>query len=416
MKKIWILNHYATNTFESKGGRHFWFAKELKKQGYEPIIICSSFIHKGSVNYTEPNKEFIVKNNGDIQYVFIANKKYKGNGFARIKNMVEYFWRLQKNYKKIERLVGKPDVIIGSSVHPLACLAAINIGKKYNIKKIIEIRDLWPETLVEMGILKRNSILTKLLYQGEKWLYKNADDVIFTMEGGHQYIKDRKWDNDINLEHIHYINNGVDLEKFKEQEKKDFIDDDLESKSLKIIYTGTIAKVNNLKRIIEVASKLKNETEIKFLIYGDGDEKEELKNYCSMNEINNVIFKGHVNKEKIPFILSKGDILLINCSPETEQLVLNYGVSYNKLFEYLAAEKIILQTLNCGYNILEKENCGFSISADSEIDEIVECIRKIEKMNEKEKSVYKENCRKIIKNYDFKKLTKNLINIIEKER
>ena len=135
-----------------------------------------------------------------------------------------------------------------------------------------------------------------------------------------------------------------------------------------------------------------------------------------MNEINNVIFKGHVNKEKIPFILSKGDILLINCSPETEQLVLNYGVSYNKLFEYLAAEKIILQTLNCGYNILEKENCGFSISADSEIDEIVECIRKIEKMNEKEKSVYKENCRKIIKNYDFKKLTKNLINIIEKER
>ena len=65
-KKIWILNHYATNMYFDKGGRHYWFAKELIKNGYEPIIICSSFMHKSSYNCVEDEKNFIIKYSENI--------------------------------------------------------------------------------------------------------------------------------------------------------------------------------------------------------------------------------------------------------------------------------------------------------------------------------------------------------------
>ena len=119
-KKIWILNHYATNMYFDKGGRHYWFAKELIKNGYEPIIICSSFMHKSSDNCIKDEKSFVIKYSENIPFVFIKTKSYQGNGKARIKNILEYFYRVLKSSNEIKKEFGKPDVVIGSSVHPLA--------------------------------------------------------------------------------------------------------------------------------------------------------------------------------------------------------------------------------------------------------------------------------------------------------
>lgn len=339
-----------------KGGRHYCFAKELIKNGYEPIIVCSSFVHKGTENFIVDKKDFIIKYSENIPFVFIKTKPYQGNGKARIKNMIEYFYRVLKSANKIKKEFGKPDVIIGSSVHPLACVAGILLGKKYKCKSISEIRDLWPETLLMMRYVKESSLLAKILYFGEKMIYKYSDSVIFTMEGGKQYIIDKGWDNEINLNKIHYINNGIDLEKCKELQKQYFYDEDLENDKFKIIYTGTIAKVNNLKRIVDVAVKLKEDRKIQFLIYGDGEERKELEEYCKNNDLKNIIFKGRVNKEKIPYILTKGNILIVN-TIRTNKLkydVTKYGISHNKLFEYLASSKPILYTQPNDGNIIRK--------------------------------------------------------------
>lgn len=397
-----------------KGGRHYWFAKELIKKGYEPIIICASFVHKGNDNYVEDKKNFIIKYSENIPFVFIRTKSYQGNGKARVKNMFEYFYRVLKSSNAIKKEFGKPDVIIGSSVHPLACVAGIILGKKYKCMKISEIRDLWPETLLMMEYVKENSFLSKVLYFEEKMIYKYSDSIIFTMEGGKQYIIDKGWDKEIDLNKIYYINNGIDLEKFKELQKQYFYDEDLENNKFKVIYTGTIGRVNSLKRVVDVAEQLKENKEIQFLIYGDGNEKKELEEYCKKINLNNIIFKGKVSKEKIPYILTKGNILLV-CTVITNKNkydVVKYGVSHNKLFEYLAAARVVLYIQPNDGNIVKKNRCGFVLE-EGKTEDITEAILHIKDLSKEEYQRYSNNCLEAVKEFDFKELTKKLINVIE---
>ena len=415
LKKIWILNHYATDMYLDKGGRHYWFAKELIKNGYEPIIICASFVHKGNDNYIEDKKDFIVKYSENIPFIFIRTKPYQGNGKARIKNMFEYFYRVLKSSNKIKKKFGKPDVIIGSSVHPLACVAGIILGKKYKCKKISEIRDLWPETLLMMEYVKENSLLSKVLYFGEKMIYKYSDSVIFTMEGGRQYIIDRGWDKEINLNKIYYINNGIDLEKYKELQKQSFYDEDLENNKFKLIYTGTIAKVNNMKIIVETAEKLQKYQNIQFLMYGDGEERKKLEEYCKEKKLKNIIFKGRVNKEKIPYVLTKANILVYNYNNmyTSKFDVLRYGISTNKLFDYLASGKLILQTFTTNFNPIKKYNCGIILEKNISSLEIAKKIVELQELPLSEYEKYFNNSMKAIEEFDFKNLTRKLIKVIE---
>ena len=166
------------------------------------------------------------------------------------------------DYAKID---GKPDVIIASSVHPLTLVAGIKIAKILHIPCICEVRDLWPESLVAYGFIKRNSLLAKILYQGEKWIYKRANKLIFTMEGGKDYIIEQGWAEEsggpINLDKVYHINNGVDLEAFNYNKDNYVVEDmDLDNEqTFKVVYVGSIRRVNNVKRIIDGKKRLRRE-------------------------------------------------------------------------------------------------------------------------------------------------------------
>ncbi|MBS7007115.1 glycosyltransferase family 4 protein [Anaerostipes sp.] len=419
-KNVWLINHYATGMFQSKRGRHYYFAKYLKQNGYCPIIICSSFMHKGTTNYIQDDCPYSILEQDGIIFLFIKTSAYLGNGKQRIKNMIEFAGRLVRHRKKIIKDLGEPDVIIGSSVHPLTCVAGIIMAKKVKCKVISEIRDLWPETLVMFGSIKENSLAAKILYWGERWIYQKSDDVIFTMEGGKQYIIDRGWESRIDLKKVHYINNGVDLEQFYNDIKNEvFEDKELESTAFKIIYTGTISKANDVGRLIKAAEKIQLDfaQKIIFLIYGHGEEKEELEKYCIEHKIKNVIFKGQVSKKKIPYILSKGDLLVVNYAKEifeSKHNVLRYGGSHNKLFEYLAAGKPILYTQPSSYNLVEKYHCGKVLNDSETVESLVRGILEIYRIDVGCYNEMSRNSRRAVMNFDFCNLTQKLIEVIEK--
>jgi len=145
------------------------------------------------------------------------------------------------------------------------------ISKKYKCKYIVEIRDLWPESIF---INKPNisKLLIKPFYNIEKWFYKKADRIIFTMEGGVDYIKEKGWEKEIRLEKVYYINNGVDLETFNYNRDHYQIDDeDLFNEDLfKVVFTGSIREAYNIPFLIKTGMLLKEagENGIKILIYG----------------------------------------------------------------------------------------------------------------------------------------------------
>ena len=412
--KIWIMNHYASDMFFAEGGRHYYFAKYLKRLGHEPTIFCANTKHNArEVTYFDFDGLWTEKINLEtlVPYVFVKARPYGTNGKDRILNMVDFYRNVIKVGRNYCAENGKPDIIVASSVHPLTLLAGIKLAKIFKIKCICEVRDLWPESIVTyLSGYKRNNPLIRLLYHGEKYIYKKADSIIFTMEGGYDYISEKGWSAIIPQKKVFHINNGVDLEQFR-RNKEDYrwVDEDLENDKLfKVVYSGSIRKVNNLDILLDVAKHIRDER-ILFLIWGDGDELPKLKNRIHNERITNVVFKGRVDKKYIPYITSKADL---NFAHNGESELFRFGISFNKIFDYLAACKPILCDFNARYNPVISYSAGEFYSSTS-IQEIVGGIEWFSRLDDGEYSKYCKNALTAAEYYDFKNLTDELIKVIE---
>ena len=413
-KNIWLWNHYATDMYKDEGGRHYWFAENLIKKGYETTIFCANTYHNKEEYIDTKNKKYTTDILNNIPFVFVKTVPALGNGIDRVKNMVLFYKNIFSVAKEYSKQTKKPDVIVASSVHPLTMLAGIQIAKKFKVPCICEVRDLWPEAIFAFNKSRENSILGKILVAGEHWIYKNADALIFTKEGDTDYIKEKKWDieqgGDIDLNKCHYINNGIDFEQFINGSKNNIIEDeDLESDKFNVIYTGAIRPVNNVGNLLDTAKLLKEYKDIQFLIYGDGNQKEQLEERIKNENITNVKMKGFINKQSIPYILSKSSVNILNYS--ASQYNWSRGNSSNKLFEYMASGRPVISTVKMGYCIIDKYKCGISIE-NSTPEDLAKAILKIKNIDKEEYNDLSQNAIKGSKEFDFKVLTGKLISII----
>ena len=408
-KNVWIINHYAGGMLFKNGGRHYWFSKYLKKDGYEPVVFCCNAKHGKEEFFIETDRLWVEKKaeNIDVPFVFVKSTTYSNNGKARIMNMIRFYSNVRKAMKEYAKIHGKPDVILASSVHPLSLVAGIKLAKYFGIKCICEVRDLWPLSLVAFDIIDEKSALCKLLYQGEKWIYTHADQLVFTFKNGAQYIKDRGWDKSIDLKKVHYINNGIDLDGY-DNKRSDyaFHDKDLESEKVKIIYTGSMGPPNQINLIIDAAKKLQDSSvgNVMFILFGDGISRNAEEQRCISSGIDNVIFKGTVEKEKIPYILSKSDATVLI---EKNTPLNRYGISENKVFDYLAAGKPILCNDASIRSIVDESDCAI---VDNDLANAVRVLLQMDPED------YRKACSSseiVAHAYDFESLTDTLESIIE---
>lgn len=414
-KKVWVLNHYAGDTFFDKGGRHYSFAKYLRKAGYELTIFCCNAVHGKPEYYFDfdglwqKHKE----NDIDVDYVFVNARVYSGNGKQRILNMIDFYNNVKKTARIYSKKYGNPDIILASSVHPLTLVAGIQIAKKYGIKCISEVRDLWPESIVEYGSMSKNNPIVKILYAGERWIYKKSNALIFTMEGGRDYIVDMGWDTEhggpVDLSKVYHINNGIELEEFDYNcEHYTLNDTDLNaSDNFKIIYCGSIRKANNLGLLLDVAKHI--DGNVQFLIWGAGEQIDILSKRLVVEKITNVHFKGKVPKQYIPYINSKANLTVLNYEMHD---IWKYGGSQNKLFEYFASGTPIMTNIQMGYDLIERYDCGFHVDY-SNIDSVVRLLEHLSSMDKEEYKLFCLNARRAAEDYDFKKLTDKLMQVID---
>lgn len=413
-KNIWIINHYAIPPSLGGLNRHYYFAKHLINRGYNVRIITSSAIHNTNVNIIEDKNTFYKEKEMDgIVYTYIRTSSYKGNGIKRIKNMFDFALKINKCRKIFKE---KPDVIYTSSPDLFTAYFAEKLAKKFKIPCVVEIRDLWPLSIVEYkGISPKNPAIIAL-YRMEKSIYKKADAIVFTMEGGKDYIVDKGWDKQINLDKIFYINNGIDIESQNNQKKSLIVnDEDLDNNIFKVIYAGSIRTANGVDKIIKSASIIQNEIgdDILFVIYGDGNCKEQLEKYCKDNNIKNVRFKGKVDKKYLPYILSKCSLSILTYKNASSW---KYGGSQNKLFDYMFAGNPILSNVKIGYSIIEKYNCGMEVENDEK--SIAKGIIDIYNMPKDKYLQMGINAKNGVTDYDFEKLTnkfEEVIKFVEKE-
>lgn len=401
---IWFFNHYAVPPWFYPLYRPYKFATNLIEKGHSVTIFAASTVHNSNENLIKDNVQYKIEKIDGINYVYIKTSDYDGNGIDRIINMIQYSFKLLLVSKKIN----KPNVIMATSVHPLTWLVGYILSKKYDAKFIAETADLWPETLVAMGQIKKNSIPAKLLYKLEKFIYKKADRLIFTFPGGKDYVEEIGLD----PSKVRYINNGVDLEEFNyNKEKYQYADEDLDDNStFKILYTGSMGQANELSYLLEAAKIIQDKgvKNIKFILFGDGYQRKGLEQFAKDNNLQNVIFKGKVEKKYIPSILSRSDL---NVFTGKHIYLYKYGLSLNKMFDYFASGKPILSNIECGYDLLEKYNCGETVKGGSS-ESLAEGILRFYNMPKEEYNIYCKNALKAAQDFDFKILTDKLEKII----
>jgi len=415
-KNIWMFHHYATPPTMNGFSRPYNFGINLNEFGYNVKVFAASYLHFSDVNLINDNELYKTNNESEIPFIFIRTSSSSGNGIGRVLNMISYYKNLLKVTKELIKKEEKPDLIIASSPHPLALIAGIKIANKLDIPCISEIRDFWPEVFFMGGRLKEDSIVGKMLVKGEHWIYKKSDAIIFLKEGDYTYITDKKWDSEqggnIDLEKCYYINNGVDIEAFKKQSIDEVIDDiDLHNDNrFNVVYTGAIRPVNNVGNILDTAKILKDYKDIQFLIYGDGNQLEYLKQRVINEELTNVKMKGYVDKKYMPYVLNKSSVNILNYSQSKYNW--SRGNSSNKLFEYMASGKPIISTVKMGYCPLDKYKCGISLNDDTP-EELAKAIIDIYQMPREKYDEMSKNAKNGAKDFDYKVLTKKLTNMIE---
>lgn len=402
--KIWIIDHYSVPVKYYPLARNTNFAKYLMEQGHEVIIFAASTVHNSEMNLIEDNKKQIEVIEDGVKYVLVKCHSYTGNGMKRMRNMYEFAGKLESVCKCYE----KPDVIMSTLLTPFACKKGIQIGQKYGCRNIAQINDLWPETLIAYGRAAKKHPIVLWLRRIEKWIYRNADRIVFSMEGAYDYIKEQGWEKEVPRGKVDFINNGIDLEQFDfNKEHYQVEDDDIKDDSkFKVIYAGSIRKVNNLGKLLDVAKQVKNER-VQFLIWGDGDELSRLETRKKEEQIDNVFFKGRVDKKYIPYITSHADL---NFAHNTSSPLFRFGISFNKIFDYFAAGRPIFCDFACKYNPVITEGAGISVSSGNEA-EIAEAIDKMAEAGDLDK--YSRRAREAAEKYDFKRLTQKLADIME---
>lgn len=404
-KRIWIISHYAMTPAQGTLTRHYLFVKHLMKKGYDCRIFASSAIHNTNTNMIKGRERSLDIVLDDHNYTYIRTRDYKSN-FERVLNMVDFFFgvlSVSKNYEK-------PDVIYASTPDILSALAGVIIARRLKLRCVLEVRDLWPETIVQYkGKYKYNPFL-HMLYLLEKWLYVKADRLIFTMEGGMDYIRHKGWDKKIDEKKVCHINNGCDLENISHNMKTYAYDfKDLDDPNLfKVAYAGSIRYANDVRQIVNCAKILtdRGHGDIILLIFGEGDQKNELIQFCREHGISNVFFRGYVDKKYIPGILSRTDVNLIHYRSNS---VFQYGYSGNKMFDYLASGKPILSDIYCNpkFDILLRYDCGITVGGGS-AEALADGLLRLHGMAKEAREACGSRARRAAEDYDYKKLTELL--------
>lgn len=413
--KVWVLHPDASGPSMKGLLRYFYFAKKLNKYDYEFKIFSSSKIRNSDKNMIDDSDKnlYIEKEEEGIKYIYIKTAYYEKNDKKRIKNWIDYYYNSIKVASSMIKSRDKPDVIIGSSPHPMAMLAAIKIGKKFGIPVINEVRDFWPEVFFLNGRVREDSMLGKALLRGERYIYENSDRLIFLKEGDFKYVIERGWDTNntgkINLNNINYINNGVDLESYYKKKSNQFADSDLDSNSFKCIYTGSLRMVNNIDNILDAAKLLLDYEDISFLIYGDGEYKEKLLERIKNEGLNNVKINGYIDNKYIPYILSKADVNILNYSNKYKW---DRGNSSNKIFEYMASGKPIISTVKMGYSFITEYNLGLELQKNSP-ENLASAILEIKNKSKFEYNDLCKNARRAAEDFDYNILSQKLKLVIE---
>ena len=405
-KTIWYISKYAVSPNFGPPSRQFFFSKYFNIKGFKTILISSYACGtKYSTNIDFEKYYKIFETEGIKHYLLKGPMISLGFSFKRILSWVQYEWYVFKLGNEIGKKQ-KPDAIIISSLSLLTIINGIYFKWKFGCKFILEIRDIWPLTLIEIGGFSKYNPIILILGYIEKLGYKHSDIIIGTMPNLKDHVNKI-----FPSKKIETIPHGLDFSFFDQKDLSaysKFIIDNLDKNKFNIVYTGTIGKANNLSMVLK-AFNIISESSDKIVIHiiGSGPQKHEFEHEYSSNE--HIIFYNPIPKQEVPLFLSYFNLNLASSLPSS---LYRFGISFNKLNEYLLSGNPTLLIYDGYKSVIEEADAGFVISSLN-FENIVTTILNISNMNVATLKQKGKNGREYaLKNLDYSILSEKYLKII----
>lgn len=356
MRLLFLTDNFPPEV-NAPANRTYEHCKEWVKSGVDvTVITCAPNFPKGKVYSGYKNRIFQKEVIDGIQVIRVWSYITANEGFfKRIFDYISYafmaFW---------VGLFVKTDLIIATSPQFFTAVSGASLAFWKRKKWIMEVRDLWPESIIAVGAMKRN-LFIRFFEWLEKKLYQSADHIVVVTDTFKTKISQRG----IDPEKISIFKNGANLEFFKPSTKPKYLIERLELENKFVFaYIGTHGMAHGLHFILNAVSKIKlTHPDYMFLFIGDGAEKKGLKVFADELDISNVLFIDSVPKDLILDYLNLIDVALVNLRKNDTFLT----VIPSKLFEAAAMGKPVLLGLEGETKkIVENYNAGLCFKPENE--------------------------------------------------
>lgn len=364
--------------------RPYFMAKEWIAAGHKVQIVAASYSH---VRSSQPQLEQLWAREqiDGVPYYWYKTPAYSGNGVGRVKNILRFIWSLWRDAGRWAATF-KPDVVVASSTYPMDIWPAQRIAKKAGASLVYEVHDLWPLSPMSLGKLSKWHPFIMWVQWAEDTAYRVSHHVVSMLPQTLSYMKSRG----LRPEKWSYVPNGVDLGQWDMVEplpaalasgldKLRWLNRPL------LAYTGSHGVANALDPLLDAAALLAGEVEI--LLLGHGPEKERLQQRVQAEGLKNIHFWESIPKKYIPAFLQAVDIAYIGWLPEP---LYRFGISPNKLMDYMMAGKPIVHSVLAGNDLVQEAQCGISVPP-CDAQAIAEAIRTLSRMSAQERQTLGNN-------------------------
>lgn len=399
MKILFLADNFPPEV-NAPASRTYDHLKEWKKAGHDvTVITCAPNFPKGKVYDGYKNKLYQTEVMDGINVIRVWSYIAENKGFFR--RTLDYI-----SFSVTSFLVGlfvKCDIIIATSPQFFAALSGRTLSFFKRKPWIMEVRDLWPESIKTVGMMKDNLFIKYFEWQ-EKRCYRSAKHIVVVTDSFKKNLVARG----IDAEKISVIKNGANRELFSPMEKDQAIISELGLEGKKIIgYIGTHGMAHRLDFILKCAKNMENKNDYHFLLIGSGARKEELLRLKEEKDITNVTMLDSVPKTEVNRYISILDLALINLRKSD----LFKTVIPSKIFENAGMEIPILMGVEGeAQEIIERYGAGLCFEPENEED----FNQKLNELltNDTLYAKCKEGCRKLSVDFDRKKLAERMLQVI----
>jgi len=399
---ILFFTHYFPPEVNAPASRTYEHCKEWVKNGHNVTVVTGVPNHpKGQVYPGYKNKPYQRETIDGINVIRLWTYVTPNEGFVkRTLNYLSYMFSVILYIP----FLPKHDVFVSTSPQFFCGLVGYFVKLFRRKPWIIEIRDLWPESIIAVGAIKNKTIIRVLEYL-ESLVYRKSDHIVPVTDAFKSYMLNK----DVVENKITVIKNGVDLSFYAPDSivATDEYGFDLNNKFV-ASYVGTHGMAHHLETILEAAEILKDKSNIIFLLVGDGAEKSKLLSLKHKMSLDNVVMLDQQGKDKMPLLWALSDVSLVLLKKSD----LFKTVIPSKIFESMAMKKpIILGVEGEVKGMIEAGHAGITIEPEN-AEQLANAVLELSK-NKGSYSEYAESGYQYVsKYYDRKVLAKRLEDIM----